>query len=70
LKADQQANHIVRANEVYAWNPSIKGAKAESTILVTELGHENLTYTGNFPCHEFVIDGKTIQLEDLLILRD
>jgi len=70
LKADQQANHIVRANEVYAWNPSIKGAKAESTILVTELGHENLTYTGNFPCHEFVIDGKTIQSEDLLILRD
>lgn len=70
LKADRHASHIIRANEIYAWNPSIKGAKAENTILVTKQGNENLTYTGRFPCYEFVIDGKTILSEDLLILKD
>ena len=33
----------------YAWNPTVRGAKSEDTVLVTEDGFEVLTTTGEWP---------------------
>jgi len=40
---------IVAAGQAYAWNPSIRGAKVEDTILVGETGNEIITLTPALP---------------------
>ncbi|MBE6831120.1 MAG: M24 family metallopeptidase, partial [Ruminococcaceae bacterium] len=68
LKAVSGSTHIIRENEVYAWNPSVQGTKSENTILITKDGFENLTHTGNYPYLTYEIDGRKIMTEDILIL--
>lgn len=48
LRANIGIHHQVRVGEVYAFNPSLQGAKCEDTYLVTEDGIKCLTYTGNY----------------------
>jgi Xaa-Pro dipeptidase len=69
LKGMSNVNHTVRINEVYAWNPSVQGAKAENTILVTEDGYENLTHTDKYAYITFEIDGSKYLEENILILN-
>ena len=38
--ATPNSSLIVQPNQAFAWNPYIKGAKSEDTILVTEKGYE------------------------------
>jgi antitoxin VapB len=40
---------MVQAGQVYAWNPSITGAKSEDTVLVGEAGNEVLTEISGWP---------------------
>jgi Xaa-Pro aminopeptidase len=68
LKAVSGSTHVIRENEVYAWNPSVQGTKSENTIFITKGGFENLTHTGDYPYLTFEIDGKTVMTEDILIL--
>jgi Xaa-Pro aminopeptidase len=70
IKADQNAKHTVRMHEVYAFNPTIKGSKAENTILVTADGNENLTHTGRYPYYEYTLDGKRYESEKILIINE
>ena len=39
----------VHRPQTYAWNPTIRGAKSEDTVLVTDDGVELLTTTGEWP---------------------
>lgn len=56
--ANENSSEILRAGNVLAWNPSAKGAKAESTVLLTESGAENLTPAGkNWPI--ITVDGES-----------
>jgi Xaa-Pro aminopeptidase len=50
----------VTAGQVYAWNPSIAGAKSEDTILVGEKGNEVLTTIDGWPTWDVTINGVTI----------
>ncbi|MGE4277791.1 MAG: M24 family metallopeptidase, partial [Lawsonibacter sp.] len=67
-KARADLHHLVREGEVYAWNPSVQGAKAENTVLVTKNGVENLTHTGNWPYIRNVVDGQEVLTEAVLTL--
>lgn len=68
LKGTSGSTHIIRENEVYAWNPSVQGTKSENTLLITKDGFENLTHTGNYPYLTYEIDGRKIETEDILVL--
>ena len=50
----------VRANQAYAWNPSITGTKSEDTILVSANGQPNevITTTPGWPMLDVSIDGQ------------
>jgi hypothetical protein len=52
----------VRAPQAFAWNPSLPGAKAEDTFLLTADGPEILTRSPDWPEILFDIRGRTVQL--------
>jgi antitoxin VapB len=54
--------------QAFAWNPSVRGAKSEDTILVTETGPEILTGWPEWPALDVTIEGQTIQRPAILVL--
>ncbi|WRS27167.1 M24 family metallopeptidase [Oscillospiraceae bacterium MB08-C2-2] len=51
IRADHSTGTEILVNQAYAFNPSVKGAKCEDTVLVTEQGLEFLTDpTAQWPC--------------------
>ena len=42
LVATPESSYRIRTNQVFAWNPSITGGKAEETFVLTEVGPEIL----------------------------
>ncbi|HFE53735.1 MAG TPA: aminopeptidase P family protein [Bacteroidetes bacterium] len=48
-KASPTSQHLIRASQAFAWNPSIAGTKSEDTVLLTERGIEVLTATPDWP---------------------
>ena len=55
IMATEQTLEPVRTNQVYAWNPSVSGAKSEDTILVDASGSQVLTEIADWP----VVDVQT-----------
>jgi Xaa-Pro aminopeptidase len=64
--ATAASEEIVRAGQVYAWNPSITGTKSEDTILIGENGNEVLTTIEDWPMLAVEIDGQIIQRPAIL----
>lgn len=62
IRANVGVTHIVRSGEVYAFNPSLQGAKCEETVLVTESGIEIMTHTGNYQYVECHINGNAYMI--------
>lgn len=50
---------LVSVGQVYAWNPSITGAKSEDTVLVGEEDNEILTTIPNWPMLSVTVEGQT-----------
>ncbi|MCS6870513.1 MAG: M24 family metallopeptidase [Anaerolineae bacterium] len=48
----------IAINQMFAWNPSIRGVKSEDSILLTENGVEILTAMEGFPTLPISIDGQ------------
>jgi len=70
IRANTGNTHTVREHEVYAFNPTLQGAKCEDTILVTETGFEVLTHTGSYAYVDCTVDGMTIQKPGILVLNE
>jgi antitoxin VapB len=49
VRATPGANYVLEAGQLVAWNPTIRGAKAEETALVTAAGPRILTRTDGWP---------------------
>ena len=57
----------VEVGQIYAWNPSVPGAKAEDTILVGPEGNEVTTEGGDFPCREFHTARGPVRRPEILV---
>jgi Xaa-Pro dipeptidase len=60
-------HQIIEANQAFAWNPSITGAKSEDTILVTGDKPEILTDGIDWPMMTVTIEGQKISRPNILV---
>jgi hypothetical protein len=66
--ATLKSNEIVLENQPFAWNPSIKGAKSEDTIIAKEEDFYFITQPGaDWPTIRVNVEGKEILRPNLLI---
>jgi Xaa-Pro aminopeptidase len=66
--AHPACNEIVRAGMVFAWNPSVKGAKVEDTFVVFENGREWLTGSSDWPTARIEANGEVLKRPTILEL--
>jgi antitoxin VapB len=53
------SSDLVAVGQVYAWNPSITGAKSEDTMVVGEDGYQVLTTISDWPMLSVSVEGQT-----------
>ncbi len=56
--AHPDSHDIVRANQAFAWNPSITGTKTEETAILSDRGLEIITATNGFPKISTILNGR------------
>ncbi len=66
--ATPQGTEQVVNNQVFAWNPSVRGGKVEDTVLLTDGGIELLTPTPELPALASSANGKSYPATGVLIL--
>ena len=65
--ATSKINEVVQPNQAFAWNPSIRGAKSEDTIIVNETENEIITDDPEWPKVEVEHHGEKISRPDILV---
>ncbi|MHC4788721.1 MAG: M24 family metallopeptidase [Planctomycetota bacterium] len=66
--ATPDCEETVRANQAFAWNPSICGTKSEDTVLVSQDGFEVLTApSAEWPVLKVEAAGQSIARPDILV---
>lgn len=65
--ATAQSTEVISVDQVFAWNPSITGAKSEDTILVGEGSNEVLTHIPGWP--EIIVKANGAQMARPAILE-
>jgi antitoxin VapB len=61
-----ESKETVHSPQTFAWNPSICGNKSEDTILISNVGLEIITVTGQWPQRQVAVGGKTYHRPDIL----
>jgi Xaa-Pro aminopeptidase len=64
--ARPDSSEQIALRQAYAWNPSIRGAKSEDTILIGESGNEILTRSPGWPVVPIEVDGIVIERPAIL----
>ena len=59
---------VIAERQAFAWNPSIRGAKSEDTIILGPSGPAIITQTPDWPMVPVTIEGQTIQRPAVLEL--
>lgn len=67
ITATPETEQSILAGQAFAWNPSIKGAKSEDTILVGAQSNEILTTIAGWPMIKVELDGVVYQRPAILI---
>jgi Xaa-Pro aminopeptidase len=67
--ATPRSNEIVRAGQVYAWNPSITGCKSEDSVLIDDEGFEVLTSIPGWPTLKIEVPDQIIERPDILTVN-
>jgi Xaa-Pro dipeptidase len=57
----------VNADQAFAWNPTVMGAKIEDTIIAHQDGYENITETAGWPTVTSTVAGKTYKAPAILV---
>lgn len=65
--ATPSGGEVVLNNQAFAWNPSIRGGKAEDTALLRDGRIEWLTATPELPVIQTTLDGQAYPAADVLI---
>lgn len=65
--ANMHSHAEIKENQVFAWNPAIRGIKSEDTILVGKSENTFLTHTGKWNYLEVEYKGRLYQRPDILI---
>ena len=66
IVATPTSEDVVAVGQVYAWNPSVTGAKSEDTILVGSDRNEILTTIPGWPTITVKVDGSSVERPDIL----
>lgn len=67
LLLPHDTSHKVLQNQIYAWNPSVPGAKSEDTIITENQGPKIVSITGDFPVVNILFEERDILRPDILI---
>ncbi len=67
--ATASSDEVVHLHQAFAFNPTLRGAKVEDTVLVTEKGVEILTWTGRWPYREVEYKGKKFKVPQILVIK-
>lgn len=59
---------VIAERQAFAWNPSLRGAKSEDTIILGPSGPVIITQTPDWPMVSVTIDGQTMQRPAILEL--
>jgi Xaa-Pro dipeptidase len=65
--ASPEGKQTVVNNQAFAWNPSIRGGKAEDTVMVDEGKIEWLTATPELPVINATVNGKVYPASGVLV---
>ncbi|MGZ6387912.1 MAG: M24 family metallopeptidase [Ktedonobacterales bacterium] len=57
---------VLAERQAFAWNPSVRGAKSEDTIVLGPAGPEIVTHTSGWPMTPVTADGQTVQRPAIL----
>lgn len=68
LRATPTTAQIIERGQIYAWNPTLPGAKSEDTLLVSDTGPVLLSRTGRFPEQTVTVAGRSTVRPDILVL--
>lgn len=67
FRGSLDCQEIIQAQQVFAWNPTIAGAKSEDTVLITQDGPEILTKSSFYPSRIITCADKSIARAEILI---
>lgn len=65
--ATPEGTEVVVSPQAFAWNPSIRGGKAEDTVIVNDNKLEWLTATPSLPVIESTVNGRVYRAADVLV---
>ena len=57
---------VIAERQAFAWNPSVRGAKSEDTIVLGSASPEIVTHTPGWPMVPVTVDGQTVERPAIL----